>query len=222
MVAEFEKVDSRKKITKLVQQTCRIINCAFLDIKDKSSYVNQKCKDLGIEIDMKTLGYLSDRLPVDTQIIDSQLEKLSCYPDELNEDIIDCLVLKPVEENIFLLSESVLTGKMNKAFHIYKDMVSLSYDPIYLVAVLGSQFRFYYQVKACMNQGMNEDRIASYLKAHPYRVKLTCQIVRMIHIDKILKVLESCFQCDLDIKTGKREKYLAFEMFLIQCKENLI
>ena len=38
----------------------------------------------------------------------------------------------------------------------------------------------------------------------------------------IMKVLDLCLECDSDIKTGKREKYLAFELFLIKCKEYIV
>ncbi|MGN1343898.1 MAG: hypothetical protein ACI4U3_04920 [Traorella sp.] len=52
-------------------------------------------------------------------------------------------------------------------------------------------------------------------------MKLTSRIVSFIDIDKIMSILDDCLDCDLDIKTGKRDKYLAFEMFLIRCKERL-
>lgn len=221
MTGNFEKCDSRKKIVKLVNQTCRVKCFQDLDDKDKRTYILEKMKELGIQMDQYSLNSLVSRLPIDTNIIDNQLEKLSHYPDEINEEVIDALILKPVEENIFLLSESILNQKFSKAYSIYKDMVSLNNDPIYLIAVISSQFRFYYQVRVCMMQMMSEDKIASYLKAHPYRVKLTCQIVRNIDVRVIMKIIDACLKCDLDIKTGKREKFLAFEMFLIHCKEEL-
>lgn len=220
LTGDFEKCDSRKKIVKLINQTCRVKSFQNLDDKDKRSYISEKSKNLGLNLSVQSLNTLISRLPSDTSIIDHQLNKLSNYPDEIDLNVIDALILKPIEENVFLLSESILNKRMNKIFSNYKDMISLSYDPIYLIAVISSQFRFYYQVKMCMKQMMSEDKIASYLKAHPYRVKLTCQIVQNISINRIMKILDACLQCDVDIKTGKRDKYLAFELFLIQCKED--
>ena len=222
LTSEVEKCDTRKKIVKLINQTCRVKSFQNFDDKDKKSYVIEQCKKYGLNLTSNCMSILLSRLPSDTNIIDLQIDKLSCYPDVINEDVIDALILKPIEENVFQLSESILNGKFNKAYSIYKDMCSLSYDPIYLIAVISSQFRFYGQVKVCLNQIMSEDKIASYLKAHPYRVKLTAQIVRFVSIDKIMKVLDYCLICDTEIKTGKREKYLAFELFLIKCKENLL
>lgn len=218
MIGEFEKCDARKKIVKLVNRTCRVKSFQNLDDKDKRGYVAEKCRELNIRLKQNVLSMLVDRLSVDTWEIDNQLEKLSNYPDELNEDVISSLIIKPLDENIFQLSESLLKGNFKKAFSIYKDMHSLSYDPIYFIAVLSSQFRFYYQVKVCMNQGMSEDKIASYLKAHPYRIKLTCQNLRGINIKTMMHLLDNCAKCDMDIKSGAKEKFLAFELFLLECK----
>ena len=222
MTSEVEKCDTRKKLVKLINQTCRVKNFAQLDEKDKRSYIVDKCKNLNIKIDSSSLNNLISRLPNDTSIIDHQLFKLSCYPHQIDDEVINALILKPIDENVFLLSESIINGKFNKVYSIYKDMVALSNDPIYLIAVISSQFRFYYQVKVLMNQGLSEEKIASQLKAHPYRVKLTSQIVRFVGVDKIMKILDLCLECDVNIKTGKRDKYLAFEMFLIRCKEYIV
>lgn len=219
MTGEFEKCDTRIKIVKLVNQTCRVKSFQSLDDKDKKSYIVEKLRQLQADISSDALNELISRLPIDTNVIDHQLEKIACYPDKITVEVVEALILKPIEENVFLLSESILNKKFHKAYSIYKDMISLSYDPIYLIAVISSQFRFYYQVKTCMKQMMSEDSITSYLKAHPYRVKLTCQIVRNIRIDRIMRILDACLQCDVDIKTGVRDKYLAFELFLIHCRE---
>ncbi|MGN1343290.1 MAG: DNA polymerase III subunit delta, partial [Traorella sp.] len=172
MTADFEKYDARKKIVKLVNQTCRVKVFNQLDEKDKRTYIISKCKEMKIELNVKSMNILVDRLPIDTMQIDKQLEKLACFPDLVDEKVIEALILRPLEDDIFMLCESIISRKFEKAYHLYQDMISLSYDPIYLIAVISSQFRFYYQVKVCLNKMMDESQIASYLKAHPYRIKL--------------------------------------------------
>ena len=221
MTGDFEKCDSRKKIVKLVTQTCRVKSFQNLEEKDKRSYVMEKCRELNIQIEHEALNQLIQRLKNDTATIDRQLEKLACYPQKIDEEVINALVLRELEDNVFQLSESILNGKFKKAYRLYKDMTALNYDPIYLLAVISSQMRFYYQVKVCLMQGMNEERIASYLKAHPYRVKLSIHIVDTIDAEVIMKILDAALMCDLDIKNGRREKFLAFEMFLIRCQEEI-
>ncbi|WP_294561976.1 DNA polymerase III subunit delta [uncultured Traorella sp.] len=222
MTHEFEKCDSRKKIVRLINQTCRVKSFQNLEERDKKGYIAERCRELDINIAHEALSRLAERLSCDTAMIDLQLEKLACYPLEITAEVVDALISRELEDNVFQLSEALLKGKFKKAYQVYKDMVSLSNDPIYLLAVVVSQLRFYYQVKVCMMQGMGEERTASYLKAHPYRVKLTMQIVAGIEADTIMKLLDAALTCDLDIKNGRRDKYFAFEMFMIQCQEEII
>ena len=103
-----------------------------------TSHSIEKLKQTQTKITNDALNELISRLPVDTSVIDHQLNKISCYPDEVTIDVVESLILKPIEENVFLLSESILNKKFHKAYSIYKDMIALSYDPIYLIAVISS------------------------------------------------------------------------------------
>ena len=219
MSAEIEKCDARKKIVKLIQKTCKVQAFSSLNDQDKRSYVMEKCASMKLQMGTNTVSILVSLLPNDTAIIDQQLEKLACYPEKITQEVLDKLVHREPEDNIFLLSESLLKGNFKKAFSIYQDMKALSYDPIYFTSVLGSQFRFTYQVKCLRLRGYSEERIAQMLHAHPYRVKMSAQLVAHIDLDRITYMIEKIAACDQNIKSGKVEKYVAFELFLIQCQE---
>lgn len=221
MTGDFDKCDARKKIVKLVNQTCRVKALSVLDEKDKKSYVMEKCREYKLQASVQSYNKLAERLPFDTGIIDHELEKLSLYPGEINDEIIEQMIQRPLEENVFLLSEYILKGQFKSAFRIYKDLRSSNHDPIYLLAVLASQFRFYYQVKVCRMQGMSEENIVSYLKAHPYRVKLTVRLISSVHVNQIMTILKRIEISDREIKSGKKEKYLSFEMFLLDVMEEV-
>lgn len=221
LVGNFEKYDSRKKIVKTIQQTCRVLEFKPLKEKDKRVYVIQRCKEMGISLNERLLSCVVERLPMDTSVIDHQLEKLALYPNPLDETIIASLLIRPLEDDVFLFIESLLKGRAKKVFRLYRDMISLSYDPIYLIAVCSSQFRFYYQVKYLMMQGRSEEGIAKELKAHPYRVQLSKNMVSNVSIQTLTSILASLADCDQKIKSGQCEKNLAFELFLIHTLEEL-
>ena len=91
-------------------------------------------------------------------------------------------------------------------------------EPIFMISVLASQFRFYYQVKTLLVSGLNENDITQELKAHPYRVKLSVKAVGAVSCDQLLKVLAMLADTDQKIKSGLLDKQLGFELFLIHCK----
>lgn len=216
-----EKCDSRKKIVKCLQSTCRVHNYQALTIKDKKATVIESLRNHNLKLERELLDFVCDRVMLDSEAIDHEVEKLALYPEKLTEDVIEKLIIKPLDEDVFQLSTGMLKGNLKKCMHSYRDMIQLSNDPIYLIAVLASQFRFYYQVKVCMMKGMNDSECASQIKTHPYRVKLAMNELQGIHVKQLLKILELLSQTDQNIKMGKIDKHLGFEWLLIQSKEVL-
>lgn len=218
---DAEKLDSRKKVVKTIQTTCRVKNFQPVTIKDKKLVVLESLKEHKLTLNRDLIDVICDRVLLDSGAIDHEIEKLAIYPEELTQEVIEKLIIKPLDEDVFQLSNAILKGNFKKAMHLYRDMIQLSNDPIYLIAVLASQFRFYYQVKVCMMKGMNDAECATYLKAHPYRVKVTMNDLRGISAKGLLNMLNILSECDQKIKNGKIDKYIGFEWLLIQSREVL-
>lgn len=215
LVGDFDKPDGRKKIVKLVQSTCKTYSLGIFNEQEKRNYIYSKIRELHLELSETLKNNLVERLPMDQAMIDLQLEKCALYPEPLDLDTVSLLLPHEPQEDIFAMIEAILKGKSKKAFQIYQDMIALNYDPIYLIAVMASSIRFYYQVKVLANQGYSEERIAKELKAHPYRVKLTLQNVSYLSLDTLMDLLAELAQCDQKIKKGLLPKNLVFELFLI-------
>lgn len=215
LVGNFEKPDARKKIVKLVQSTCHAISFGILNEQEKRTYILNKICELKIKANDQLKNMMAERLPLDVRVIDEQLTKCALYPDELNEEILSLLLPRPLDDDIFKMIESILKGKTKTAFQLYQDMIALNNDPIYLIAVMATSIRFYYQVKVLSLRGLGEEAIARELKAHPYRVKLTLRNVFGLSADTLLQLLDELANCDQAIKNGILPKNLAFELFLI-------
>lgn len=218
MVGYFAKCDARKKIVKAVNKTCRVIACNLLDEQGKRAYILAALNEHYVKLDAKAKNRLLELLPNDTRQIDMEVIKCSNYPDELHEKDISLLISRNIEDDVFQLVHAIMHQDLKKAFSIYQDMLILNKDAIFLIAVLASQFRFYFQVKTLVSQGLNESEITTELKAHPYRVKLSIQAVQMTTCKQLLNVLDELASCDQKIKTGLLDKKLGFELFLLKTK----
>lgn len=216
LTGNYEKPDARKKIVKLIQSTCKTQSFNRLNEQEKKTYIYAKIKEYNLKVSDSLKNMIVERLPLDTQIIDMQLEKCALYPDALDETILSALLTRQLEDNIFQMIEAILKGKSKTAFKLAQDMMDLNHDPIYLIAVMASQIRFYYQVKVLSLRGLSTEAIAKELNAHPYRVKLTYQNVQGMKSDVLLALLEKLASCDQKVKSGQLPKKLAFELFLLQ------
>lgn len=218
MIGHFEKCDQRKKIVKTVNRTCRVIQCNPFDQQGKRTYILNAVKEQRMKFTGNALEMLIELLPNDSQVIDQELAKCSLYPDELNEEIIQLLVTRVIDDDVFKLVNAILNKNLKKAFKIWQDLCILNKEAVYLIAVLASQFRFHFQVKTLLMQGYSQNQIVDELKAHPYRVKLVAQAVSFIQASQLMKLLELLADCDQNIKNGLIDKKLGFELFLIKSK----
>ncbi|RHN02768.1 DNA polymerase III subunit delta [Dielma fastidiosa] len=214
----FEKVDKRKKIVKTIQKTCRVISCSTLDEQGKRAQVIQTLKASQLKLSDEELNHLVSLLPCDSAIIENELAKLIAYPETLNMRVIDLLITRQIEDDVFALADAIMKGREKQVFKIWNDLNALNKEPIFMISVLASQFRFYYQVKTLLVSGLNENDITQELKAHPYRVKLSVKAVGAVSCDQLLKVLAMLADTDQKIKSGLLDKQLGFELFLIHCK----
>lgn len=218
---EFAKMDTRKKIVKKIGSLCKVSTCNKLDKDSLPAYLKEQLQKRQLHINNATFQTLCERLPYDIGVIQMELDKLELYGGDINEALIKQLVTRSLEEDVFALVNAVVEKNMKRVFQIWEDLQVLNKDPIYLIALIASQFHLLYQVKCAELQGLRkQDEIASQLGVHPYRVKLALPVCSRLSIDSILDVLQQLADLDQSIKTGRVDKTLGFELFLLKLKGN--
>ncbi len=209
-------LDKRKKICKLIQKECRFFQFEKLNPQDFQDYVNQELNQGEIKITPEAKKILLKRLSNDLAILHMELEKLRLYGGLIDESIVSQLVTRPLDEDVFHLVNAVVSRDMKEAMLLWKDLQVLNKDPIYLIALLSSQFRLLYQVKVYLDMGMDQKFIQSELKVHPYRITKAMEALRNLSKERCLFLLNALAQCDQDFKSGLLDKTMGFELFLIK------
>ena len=221
LIGDFEKLDARKKIVKKVQKTCKVLQFRRLDEQGKAQYINDQIKKRGLHVDQDALNMLQKRLPLDIRIMQMEFDKLELYGGTITCELVSNLVSRPLEEDVFQLVDAVVKKNVKSAFHIWQDLCILNKDAIYLIALLSSQFRFLFEVKVLSQKGMLKADIADYLKAHPYRVQLALSSVYNLSTQYLMHILEKLATLDQNLKAGRIDKKLGFEMFLLELQGEL-
>lgn len=218
LIGEFAKLDARKKIVKKVKETCEILHFPKLDEQGKQVFVNEQLRIRGISIDKRGREELYKRLPFDISTIYMELDKVALYGGDISYDVISNLVRKPLEEDVFQLVHAVVAKDVKKAFHTWQDLCVLNKDAIYMIALLASQFRFLYEVKALMMKSKGKEEIVSILAAHPFRVQKTMESAHALSLRYLMRILSQLATLDQRFKAGLVDKKLGFEMFLLSIK----
>ena len=215
LIVHNDKLDTRKKITKLIKKIGKVQE--YNDELDTTSLVRRLFKDYNI--DYKTIQLFIDRVGNNPLIIQNEINKIKIYKGNnrniTEEDILN-LTTKLIEIDIFKLIDYIVRKNKEKALELYYEMLKMNEEPIKIVVILANQFRIMYQSKELLKKGYSEKDIASTLKIHPYRVKLAIQNSRNYTSDILLKNLNALADIDIGIKTGTINKALALELFILR------
>lgn len=214
-VGEFEKMDSRKKLVKEINKSAKILLCNPLDEAQFKAYVKDCLKKHSLKLSQEALDELLSRLKPNMLVFQNVLEQLDLYPDEIDKEAIKALVKRPLEENVFDLTDALVKQNLKRCLHIWRDLQVVNTDPIGLLGLITTQFRLLYQVKVLTLQGNSESSIASSLKVHPYRVKLAKEASARISLERLAELVKACAVLDQQFKSGTIDRYIGFENFLI-------
>ena len=209
-----EKIDSVKKIVKLIKEKGRIIE--FNPLKNINSTVKNMFDDY--TIDNSAITFLIDRVGNNLNLIYKEVEKLKIY--KLEEKIItkeDILALTPetLDIDIFKFIDDIITKNKKSAIKTYKELLKLNEEPIKIIALLASKFRLMYQASTLSKKGYTEEQISEILDVHKYPVHLAIVSGYKYNPKILINYLNELANLDIGIKTGEKDKDLALELFIL-------
>lgn len=215
-VAPYEKLDERKKVTKLMKQHTVLVEAKSLQTNDLESWLMHEAKSFGNGIDLKAAQRLMEMAGTNLTLLSSEIEKMSLYLGEAEGDItvelVEAMTARTLEQDAFKMLQSYLDGDVSGALSVYYDLLRQKEEPVALTALLASQIRFMIQVYYLQKKGYHAQQISKQLKAHPYRVKLLVEKRQQISEKRLLQVLGDLAAIDLQLKTvsGNRDRILEF------------
>lgn len=219
LIAPYEKLDERKRITKAVKKQSQIIDCQPINPNNTRQWIFQLAEAHGITITEEACALLEAEFQTNLQMLESELEKLALFigPEgEITYEIAIEHIATSLTHNALELVEAVLTKDLYKAMKIYKDLEMMKEDPIGLIALLAYQFRIIYQVKILLEKGTPQQNIQRVIKAHPYVIKLASERARRFSTKQLTSIIQALTHADTEIKRGKIGKEIAFELLLFQ------
>ena len=219
--APYEKLDERKKITKELKRNAELVEAKKLSEHELKKWVKERARSNGLEFEEKAIDQLLSLAGTNMFMLSSEVDKLSLYAAEqkrIDSELVEKLVARTLEQNIFTLIERVVQRRLDEALRIYYDLLKQNEEPIKILALLSGQFRLIYQVKELSRRGYGQQQIAGYLKIHPFRVKLALGQAGSFTDEELANLMEMLAEADYQMKTGGMNKSLLIEMLLFRLK----
>nr|WP_144920384.1 DNA polymerase III subunit delta [Paenibacillus bovis] len=218
-IASYEKLDERKKITKLLKKNAEVLEAKPLNERDLKVWVRTQANANKVDMDEDAIELFVTLVGTDLMNLHSELTKLTLYVSDtkkINVSTVEKLTSRSMEQNIFDLVDKVVNRKMEEAFRIYYDLRKQNEEPIKILALIASQFRLIYQVKEMTRRGYGQQQIAGTIKTHPYRVKLASGQANSFSEAELGEIMQLLAKTDEQLKTSQFGKEVALELFLLK------
>ena len=217
--APYDKLDQRKKIVKQLKKVAVLLDASELTERDVKQYIQDSLRNHQYTIQEEALETLLVKTQYSLTNSMKELDKLmiaSIDTKMITLELVENLVAKTLEQNIFELGESILKKEGVKALQIYHDMLLQKEDPLKMNAILLGQFRLLLQVSYLKREGYQEPEIQKTLGVHPYRVKIALQQSRKFGLPLLEKAFMQLVDTEYALKTSVGIKEMQLEWFILQ------
>ncbi|RYG74749.1 DNA polymerase III subunit delta [Lentibacillus lipolyticus] len=216
-IAPYEKIDERKKVTKLLKQKGIAAECNPIREYELRSWITNLAGSMKITVEDNACELLESELTADLHLLRNELYKLRLYVGEngtVTKEIAEKLVSHSGNSSSLRLVDAVIDRDLHKAISIYKDLEKMKEEPIGLVALLAFQFRTILRVKLLNKKGYSQSQMQKQIGVHPYVIKMALQRERKFSSERLQEIMDKLAETDHTIKRGGMEKGLAFELLL--------
>jgi DNA polymerase-3 subunit delta len=219
LVVEADKLDERKKIVKALKESQAAIPFLPLAPEELMRWIIRRAEKWGVTFANGAVEQFILYTGAQLQLISAELEKLSLFVGQngcITEELIGQLVVRSTEQNVFILMDEIVKQRIDNALLILHELLKQREEPIKILLLMARQFRMILQIKELERQGYSQQQIAGQISAHPYAVKLASEQGRSYSLAKLSGMLSRLGELDFRMKSGKVEKALGLELFILE------
>ena len=192
------KLDKRLAYYKFLKKKTDFREYPELDMNGMAQWLVAEAKSKDGTISLSDARYLAERVGVNQQLLDGEIEKLLLYSPQITRQTIDLLTEPNPQSTIFELLESAFAGNTRQAIRLYEEQRSMKVEPIQIIAMLAWQLNVLAIVKTAGSKSSQE--IAKEAKLNPYVVSKSQGIARKLSLPEIKILVSDLLEIDTSSK----------------------
>lgn len=223
------KLDSKRRLVKLLKRDAQIVEATTPKDQDLKRYFASQAQELGLKFVGDALDQLLLKSGYDFGELQKNLAFLQAYKEDgqITLEDVEEAVPKTLQDNIFDLTQMILKRQIDQASNLVKDLRLQGEDEIKLIAIMLGQFRLFTQVKILSEEGQTESQIVTSLsdlagrKINPYQVKFALRDSRRLSLPFLKQAMITLIETDYAIKSGKYDKDYLFDLALLKVANSI-
>lgn len=169
-----------------------------------------------IMITVSAVSSLVDRCDRNMRTLESELKKLILYCRrssicQISTEIIDLICIPDIRGSVFQMTDAIGLKRPDMALEILDKLISLKEPVTKIRFMLSRHFRHL----ICAKEIGRAELVSGKLKVMPFVARNLVKQSAKFQMEELLDIYDSCFESDMNVKTGKMEERLSMEWLLV-------
>ena len=214
------KVDSKKKIVKIIKDKYNLIEIRELKPKEIITLSDQNLKKDGYKSDYDTLAYIVNCCHNNYDLVYNELAKIKLYYGSnkvVKFDDVTNIVSRNILDNNFKFIDAIVGKNIKEALKYYDDFMIQKVEPIMILSMLAKEYRNILLVKKMINRYSKRELMQQLGINYDFQMDKLINNSYSYKEEKLEEIL--VYLCDLDykIKSGKVSNKLGLQLFILKC-----
>ncbi|MFP4177973.1 MAG: DNA polymerase III subunit delta [Acholeplasmataceae bacterium] len=213
-----QRMKKNTVLGKTLERIAHIEEVQELDHASFLSFTTKLFDKEGFRIDRRAAELLLERTNHDFDAIIQEAKKLMLFSaDErvVTEDMVGELVSRNLEEHIYELTNAFLSQDQARSIAIFADLIARNEDPIRIMASITNRIRTLFQTKILLSKGYRKEEISRYFGISSGRAYYMIRDATGMSLSDLKEQLEKLSELDYHIKSGRVDKRLGVELYLL-------
>lgn len=217
--------DKRKKLYKTLEKYGKVVSFQYLTDPEIAKWIQTrlKAKKKSMRADaVNTLLFYAGR---DLTRLQGEMDKLSAYVGDnavIEDKDVKAAVTPSAESNVFLMIDSLVSGKTQRAYEILNAMLDAGESPVGLLAMFIRQLRLMTHVRLLRDENLSLAEIEKRAKLAHFVAQKVYGQTNKISAKRLEEGYRAGVQIDFDVKSGKIRDRAALDqmiMMLVQISQ---
>jgi len=220
IIVIYEQTEIKKTdpLLKFLEKNAKSQDFKILDSQNLKKWVKNEIESRRGSIDENILSLLIDYVGNDLWQMANEIQKLLSYKKNkaITAGDLKLLVKPKIETDIFRTIDAIAQKNKKQALDLLYKHLEAGDSPLYLLSMVGYQFRNLLIVKDLIEKNKPYNIIVKKSGLHPFVVKKSYLQSRQFTFPELKKIYQRIFQVDLDVKTGKIEQEMALDLLVAE------
>jgi DNA polymerase-3 subunit delta len=209
------RLDKRGSYYKTLKKETDFREYTELDAHGLASWAVQYVTGQGGRVSSADARFLIDRIGTNQQLLQSELDKLLNYNDQIDRESIIQLTEPAPQSTVFELLDAAFSGKTKHALVLYAEQRALKVEPQAIIAMLAWQLHIVAIVKAA-GLKRTPDQIAKEAKLNPFVIRKSQALARQLSFEAVKQLVADLLQLDMQLKRSSIDADEAVQLYLVR------